>query len=454
MGIGPNGEGPPVGRVLAALAGLAILAYLPVFWQPFVADDFVQIGLAREYGPASGWAALSQDPLYRSRATSLVLTWWTERLLGFTPLTFYSTSVLLHILNTWLVFALGSWPAIGWRAAAVAGAFFAVHEGHQEAVMWYAALPELLVFFWVLLSLACWGRWLGRGASAGWYVASLGCFLLALFSKESAVVTAPLPLVLGLSERAAWRKLAAAAPFAAIAVAYMAMIFASQTGHGHFSDGTFSLETPFLTSWANSYGRLLWIWGAASLLALAAWRAWRRAKLVWLALVWIAITLAPYSFLTYMLRVPSRHTYLASLGLAWLVAAAALELRERWGAPRRWAVPAVAAVIVAHNVAYLWIKKRAQYLERAAPTEKLVELARRVEGPIYVHCFPYGYEIAERAMEMVVGKPKELLLFGPAADYVNQPAAIYCGGHRVAEGKSTGRGQAVYFGSGASPTHR
>ena len=430
MGTGPNGEGPPAGRVLTALAGLAILAYLPVFRQPFVSDDFVQIGLARDYGPASGWAALSKHPLYRCRATSLVLTWWTERWLGFTPLAFYSTSVLLHILNTWLVFALGVWPAIGWRAAAVAAAFFAVHEGHQEAVMWYAALPELLVFFWVLLSLLCWGRWLRCGASAGWYGAALGCFLLALVSKESAVVAAPLLLLLGLSERAAWRKLAGALPFAAIAAAYVGMVFSEQSQHVHFNDGTFSLETPFLTTWSSSYGRLLWIWGAASLLALGAWRAWRRAKLVSLALVWIAITLLPYSFLTYMLRVPSRHTYLANLGLAWLVAAAALELRERWGASRRWAAPAVATLIVAHNVGYLWIKKRPQFLERAAPTEKLVELARRVEGPIYVHCFPYGYEIAKRAMEMAAGKPAALLLFGPAAEHVNKPAAVYCGGHR------------------------
>ena len=36
-------------------------------------------------------------------------------------------------------------PAAFWAAA-----FFAVHEGHQEAIVWYSAISELLVFFFGL----------------------------------------------------------------------------------------------------------------------------------------------------------------------------------------------------------------------------------------------------------------------------------------------------------------
>src|SRR6266511_3272483 len=135
------------------MAGLAFLAYLRALGLPFISDDYVQIHFAREYGPVSGWAALSLDPLYRCRATSLLLTHWTECLFGLNPLAFRLSSLLLHIANCWLVLALGFWKPIGWRLAWFASAFFAINEGHQEAVIWYAALPELLVFFFALLCL-------------------------------------------------------------------------------------------------------------------------------------------------------------------------------------------------------------------------------------------------------------------------------------------------------------
>jgi hypothetical protein len=53
------------------------------------------------------------DPLYRCRATSLVITYWTERLFGLNALAFNASSLLLHILNTWLVLALGRWKVVG-----------------------------------------------------------------------------------------------------------------------------------------------------------------------------------------------------------------------------------------------------------------------------------------------------------------------------------------------------
>ncbi len=417
--------------ILVALAGLAILAYLPVFVQPFIADDYVQIHLARRFGPSSGWAALAADPLYRCRATSLLLTYWTERVLGFTPLSFYGTSVLIHILNTWLVFALGAWRFIGWRVAAVAAAFFAVHEGHQGGVMWYASLPELLVFLFVLLCLALWALWL-RSTAGGWrlYAVALFCFLLALASKESAVVTVPLLVALAVAERASWRRLMlAVTPMTVFALGYAWAIVRSRATHLHFNDGTFSLDAPVWVTWSNSYGRLLWIWGAFALLALAIWRARQWRALLAGAMVWIGIALLPYCFLLYMPRVPSRHTYLASVGLALIVAAAFLTLCERWLASRRWVPALVAVLILTHNVGYLWVRKRAQYLERAAPTEKLIEMARHADGPIYIHCFPYPFEIAERAVEMVAHKPRSILLFGRHPDDADRAAAFYCAGH-------------------------
>ncbi|MGC8792058.1 MAG: hypothetical protein ACP5U2_01545, partial [Bryobacteraceae bacterium] len=115
---------------------------------------------------------------------------------------------------------------------------------------------------------------------------------------------------------------------------------------------------------------------------------------------WIAITFLPYSFLTYMPHVPSRHTYLASVGLSWLVAAGFLAVRRPMARWRRWAPAALAVIILVHNCGYLWTRKQRQYRERAAPTEALVEFARKTDRPVEVRCFPYAPILAEWVLEM------------------------------------------------------
>ena len=89
----------------------------------------------------------------------------------------------------------------------------------------------------------------------------------------------------------------------------------------------------------------------------------------------MVVSLLPYSFLTYMPVVPSRHTYLAGVGLSLIVAAGFVALREQPGS-RRSVVAGVALLILLHNFSYLWIRKQRQYIERAEPTELLVENLR------------------------------------------------------------------------------
>jgi len=390
-------------RVAAILCGLALaaaLAYLPFLTLPFISDDYLQVHLARRYGPVSGWASLMADSLYRCRATSLVLTWWTERWFGLTPAVFLSSSLLLHIFNTWLVFALGWWKPIGWRLSAVAAAFFAVQQGHQEAVVWYAAVHEPLVFLFGVGSVLLWIGWLqGRR----WcYPLALAAFALALFSKESAVALAPVFGLLAWHQRRSLRSAATALPQAAMAAVYAASIFLQQTGHLHFNDGTFSLAGPVWLTLPNSFARLFWIWGLFSLLVLRLSGQWDRWwPVVRAASIWMALTLLPYSFLTYMPRVPSRHTYLATAGLSLVVAAGLLAFREK--ARARWVTAALAAVIAVHQCGYLWTRKYAQFAERAEPTEALLRYARESAGPTRVHCFPYGMGLAQVALEVAAG---------------------------------------------------
>ena len=412
---------------LGTVAVLCLLAYARALTLPLISDDYLQIQLGRDYGPVSGWANLAADALYRCRATSILITHWTEQLFGLNPVVFNLSSVLIHVLNSWLVLALGAWRVIGWRVSFVAACFFAVAEGHQEAVMWYAALPELLVFTFGLGSLLLWIAWVQGGPRPRLlYAASLTCYVLALLSKESGVAVVPLLLLVLATEPDAWKeRLLRIVPFAALAVVDFLLIYSARANHLHFQDGTFSLHGPFWIVLPVSATRLLWIWGFLALLAICWWRARQWAALLAVSAVWMVVTLLPYSFLTYMPRVPSRHTYFASVGLAMLFAAGFLTFRERWSA-RQWAVPLLAAAVVAQHCTYLWTRKHSQFLVRAAPTESLLAIANKHGGPIYLACFPYDRSIAKVTLQVIHGDRVPLIMLEGAAPTEDVPVWNLC----------------------------
>jgi hypothetical protein len=395
------------------LVCLCLVTYSRAMLYPFIADDYIQIRLARLWGTPDNWRELAAEPLYRCRATSLYLTAATERLFGLEPVAYNASSVLLHAANAGLVMLLGITLGLGTAASFAAGAFFAVYEGHQEAVIWYSAAPEQLMLLLALGSLLCWARWL-RKPLWRWYAASLTCFLLALFSKEPAVMVVPLMLLLawwrGVPE---WRRVAAgAAPLALLGGAYVLLVMLDRERHQFFFDGTFALTPGFLHVLPRSLGRMLFFWGALAILVLG------RSRVPGLALGWMAAALLPYSFLTYMPRVPSRHTYFAAVGLALLVGSAFQALRQRWATRPSWLAPALAGVIVLHNWVYLWTRKHQQFLERAAPTEQLLahlQTHREHRGPVWVLNFPYDQHIAYSAVAVATDRdPDSVVVAGSA----------------------------------------
>jgi hypothetical protein len=133
------------------------------------------------------------------------------------------------------------------------------------------------------------------------------------------------------------------------------------------------------------------------------------------ALGWAFVTLLPYSFLTYMTRVPSRHTYLASTATALLFGGAICALLA---SGRRYARPITATLLllmVLHNCLYLWTRKQRQYIQRARPTEALLEVARQ-PGKIVVECFPFSLNLAQDTLRIGANQNPERLEFRISAD--------------------------------------
>lgn len=403
-----------------------VLAYAPALTQPLIEDDYPNILIAQRYGPVSGWSGLYLDAVFRLRTTTWLFMYAIDVLFGMHAAAYYASLIVLQICNTCLVYLLGIWRPLGFELTIWAAAFFAVYEGHQEAIMWLSGSTEPLLVCFGLIALLCWLRFLER-RSAAWYAGSLAAFCLALVSKESSVIWAALlsfPLVFERKLRRAWPWLL---PYFGLAAVAVGSVLSARTYSFRFQDGSFSLHAPFWLILPLNFGRLFWFWGLAAVAAILVWKPPGYGRILALGFGWAALALVPYSFLTYSRRIPSRQLHLASIGLAMVVGFALLQLYERYWDRRRALVLALCGAVVAQNVIYLWTKKRAQFLERAAPTEQLLAAARATSGPVYVACFPRPPIIADAAVKLMLGaQPSDKLLWTQDEARAHPGAAKFC----------------------------
>ena len=391
---------------LAALALLCLVAYGPALSLPLIEDDYPSLAQAQFLGGPQHVGALLHNTVFRVRATSVWSMYWMWKAVHLRPIAYHGLSLFLHVLNTWLVYAIATaWPRMR-TGAFWAAAFFAVQEGHQEAVMWFTAINELWMFVFGAAAL-WWGVLHGRR------VLGLVLFALALISKESAVIFLPLFWIV----EPKWRRLV---PYAVLAALVTGSIFLTRDNSFRFADGSFSLHAPFWITWPRGVFRVLWIWGCISAAIVWFRGDGKQRRSAALALLWVGVALIPYSFLTYSTAIPSRQTYVATVGLCVLFGLAVDTFT------RRDAVLAMIAAMLVHNVGILWFKKRAQFVARAEPTERLIRMARETDGPIWVQCFPRTDWIAKEAVHLGAGKPESVLVWTEAEAKARGAKAVFC----------------------------
>lgn len=194
---------PPVRhleRILAlALTVLVLWVYAPVRNHEFVnlddpdyvsANAMVQRGVSWE---GLAWAFASFDA-----ANWHPLTWISHMLdvevLGAKPGGHHLVNVLLHVLNTLLVFSfLRAATGATWRSS-MAAALFGVHPLHVESVAWVSERKDVLSALFLLLALRAWVAY-ARRPGPRWYAAALASVAAGLLAKPM-LVTAPLLLLL------------------------------------------------------------------------------------------------------------------------------------------------------------------------------------------------------------------------------------------------------------------
>ncbi len=126
------------------------------------------------------------------------LTWLSHmldvKLWGLNPGGHHLTSLLLHIINTQLLFyLLYTGTRNVWQSGCVA-ALFALHPLHVESVAWVAERKDVLSTLFWLLTMGAYARY-AKQSSIWKYLPVLGLFALGLMAKPM-LVTLPLVLLL------------------------------------------------------------------------------------------------------------------------------------------------------------------------------------------------------------------------------------------------------------------
>jgi len=173
------------------------------------------------------------------------LSWAIEySLAGFNPKLYHATNLLLHVLNTLLVFYFVRRLLKDHWAGVLAALIFALHPMHVESVAWIAERKDVLYTFFFLYSLIFYLRYAESGKQAD-YLVSIVFFCLSLLSKSAAVVLAPVLFVLDyfLQKKLNARLLYEKIPFFALSVAFGLLALASQ---GKAMEENFAPQFPIL----------------------------------------------------------------------------------------------------------------------------------------------------------------------------------------------------------------
>jgi hypothetical protein len=337
----------------AGLVLLTLAAYLPALRNGFVnlddgfyvtANPQVRQGIT---AASVAWA-LTANVANNWHPLTLLSHLLDVQLFGLDPAGHHATSLLLHLANVLLLFAVLRGMTRGmtgapWRSAMVA-ALFAVHPAHVESVAWVAERKDVLsALFWIL-AMGAYGRY-ARRPSPGRYLLVALMMILGLTAKPM-VVTLPFALLLldvwplerlGLG----WKRLIVEKlPLLALsAAASLVTLRYQRTSLAPLDLVPWSFRLAnAAVSYASYLGKLLlprnlavfypiplaipaWqVAGAAVLLAaLTAFAVWKARQAPWLLVGWLWFlgTLVPVIGLVQVGRqaMADRYTYLPSIGL-------------------------------------------------------------------------------------------------------------------------------------------
>jgi len=409
-----------------AISVAGVLTYLPAFNNSFISDDFYYLSRIQVAGQNPSHLLALHPGFYR--LTGHLYFFLCHMIFGLHPTGYYAVGLLLHLLITYLVFLLVRRASGSNTAALVAALFFVVYERHREAVFWISAVHELLFALSVLLCLHFWRMSLSPGAAtARYYALSLIAFAFAQLSKESSVILVPLMIATEFFDTNTQpRRLAVRVllyvPFTTLTILYALFVAGADP---LIAQGFYAVTPHFFPVYGKTLHTLLRFVYIGLFLMLAfslrgvMWRLLKESRPCWFFAIWILVTPIPYCFLTYLDQIPSRQTYLPSVGTAGIVGMLGAQLYAHMS--RRYAKPIgrlLLLLLLAGNMAYVWIKD-VQFVRRGQPTRLVIDTLQRDERSaeakkrkVYVVCDSEGLQVPIRgAIELFTDHDPQTLIF-------------------------------------------
>lgn len=390
---------------------LAFGLYFRCFGYAFVYDDGIQIvknpwlgswHYLPRYFTGSVWGfvnGVGASPYWRP----LFLVWLRANfvLFGTAPAGWHVTTVLVHVLNVALVYAVARYFRAGTFAAMAAAAIFAVHPIAIESVAWVSGVTDPLCASGLLAALLLWLASRKRHEqTAALRLASIACFIFALLTKETAVVfpavvftyafladddsigggptrvqaavRAGAPYAIVLPFYALLRTLAVPTTSTTRSVSWLTTVLSVPSLLGFYAGKlilpiglSISYDVKAVTTF-TIHGVLVPLIGVAA--AIAAWQfLWKRAPFGWpirfvaFSLVWMLVTLAPALYIRALSPDDIAHTrylYLPSIGFAWIAGVVLSAWRSNGRRLSRQLAPAALAILVMLFSAMNWTQQQ------------------------------------------------------------------------------------------------
>ena len=189
----------------AGLIVVVVLAtYVPALDGDFVCGDDLWV---RDDSRLDDWDGLGRiwSTAETDQYQPLVYSsfWLERRLWGVRPFGYHLDNVLLHAVNTVLVWLLLARMKV--RGALAAAVLFGVHPVNVESVAWVYERKNVLSGLFFLLTMLSVVRFT-EGRARRWFGLALGLFVCALLSKASTVVLPAVLLLYYWWNRQAWNK--------------------------------------------------------------------------------------------------------------------------------------------------------------------------------------------------------------------------------------------------------
>ena len=427
--------------IIAAIVAMTVLSYAPIVHNGFVNYDDNQY----VFNNPNVKGGITQRSIIWAFTNLNISYWhpltWLSHMLdceiyGLRPLGHHITSILIHIINSVLLFLLLSkMTGTVWRSGFVAAAF-ALHPVHVESVAWVAERKDVLSGLFWILSMLAYVHYAER-PNVRRYAIVLLTFVMGLMSKPM-MVTLPFALLLLdywpldrfilrqdktsspadisiICQKASlWRLLEEKVPMFVLSAALSVITFVAQKQVGVVA----SLEAmPLHIRAVNSLGSYyhyimkmlcpkalavlyppptqmttdaaaMAVMGVAVLLVL--WGRGRRWLVV--GLLWYLGTLVPVIGLVQsgFQIMADRYTYIPSIGVFIIIAWGAAEIFAKLSHPKSLATAAGAGVLI---VMVLMTQNQVRYWRDSAT---LFEHAIAVTKNNYTIHYNYGLDLLEQ----------------------------------------------------------